>query len=382
MRIAHLSTVHPRDDTRIVHKMCTGLAEAGHAVTLYVADGRGDECSRDIEIVDLGQPRNRLQRASLTAAAMWWRAIRGHHEILHFHDPELIPGALLARRCGQCVIYDIHEYYRLHLRKASALPWLLKEWLAWAYGLLEQCAGRGLNACTVATPHMLNSLEAKKAVIIENHVKPEEIRPGTARSIAREPLVSYIGVLSKDRCVEVMVDAVANTGCRLALAGKWYPPDYRDQIIRRPGWRHVVEWGVIDRQQVQRLLQQSRAGLLIHDMHGDEEHASSTKLFEYMAAGIPVIASDLMFAREVIQRYHCGLLVSPEAGSQGVSTAIRRILTHPDEADRMGQDGRAAVETEYDWNRMQARLNRLYAELRTSAHHRRASGLGGARRFG
>ncbi|QPN62475.1 glycosyltransferase [Synechococcus sp. CBW1004] len=372
MNIAHLSTVHPRDDTRIAKKMCSALAEAGHAVTLYVADGRGDERCRGIQIVDLGQPRSRLQRASLTAAAMWRRAIQARHEILHFHDPELIPGALVARRCGQCVIYDIHEYYRLHLRKASNLPWLLKELLAWAYGLLEQCACRNLNACTVAAPHMLSNLRTKKAVVIENHVRPDELKPGTIRSSERELLVSYIGVLSKDRCVEVMVDAVANSTCRLALAGKWYPPEYRDQIIRRPGWRRVAEWGLIDRIQVQQLLSQSRAGLLIHDLQGDEENSSSNKLFEYMAAGIPVIASNLKFAREVIQRHHCGLLVSPEEGSEAVSAAIDWILTHPDEADRMGQAGRAAIEAEYDWNHMQARLNRLYTELHNANQHSRS----------
>lgn len=365
MNIAHLTTVHCRDDTRIFHKMCRSLAQSGHAVTLYAADGLGDEWRNGVRIVDIGRPRNRVLRASLTSARMWLRACRSDHDILHFHDPELIAGGLIARLAGQCIVYDIHEYYRQHLKTTSGLPKAFNELLVGAYDLAERWASRSLSACIVVSPHMLKALPVRTAVVIENHVRPEEIQPETTPFSERQYLFSYVGVLSADRCVETMVDAVAGRGCRLALAGKWYPPSYRDQMINRPGWRQVEEWGTIDREQVQRLLGQSRAGLLINNLHGDEEHSSSNKLFEYMAAGLPVIASDRKFARDVIQQHHCGLLVSPANDPAAVSAAIDWILEHPDAAERMGRAGRKAIENHYCWNRMHTRLSTLYADLKT-----------------
>jgi glycosyltransferase involved in cell wall biosynthesis len=365
MNVAHLTTVHRRDDTRIFHKMCRSLAQSGHAVTLYVADGLGGEWRHGVRIIDIGRPRNRALRACLTSARMWLRAGRSSHDILHFHDPELIVGGLIARLSGQCIIYDIHEYYRQHLKTISALPKVLNELLASVYDQAERWASRFLSACIVVSPHMLTALRVRTAVVIENHVRPEEIQPETTRFSERPYLLSYVGVLSTDRCVETMVDAVAGSGCRLALAGKWYPPSYRDQMINRPGWRQVEEWGIIDRDQVQRLLGQSRAGLLINNLHGDEEHSSSNKLFEYMAAGLPVIATDRKFARDVIEQHHCGLLVSPATNPDAVRAAIDWILEHPNEAERMGKAGREAIENHYCWNRMHARLLTLYADLKT-----------------
>jgi hypothetical protein len=42
-KIAHLTSAHPRYDTRIFIKMCTSLAMSGYKVSLIVADGQGSE---------------------------------------------------------------------------------------------------------------------------------------------------------------------------------------------------------------------------------------------------------------------------------------------------------------------------------------------------
>ena len=363
MRIAHLTTVHARTDTRIFRKMCRSLTEAGHDVTLYVADGRGDDSINGVRIVDVGQPSSRAGRALLTTTRMWWRALRSRPDILHFHDPELIPGGIVARLGGSRVVYDIHEYYFAHLRETAALPRAASALLAAVYGLLERCASLCLNACIVVSPHMQRVLPLRRSVVVENRVRLEEFHCGSLPSAARPAMVCYVGVLSEVRRVDSMVAAAAMAGARIALAGKWYPQSYREQVARVPGWKAVEEAGQIDRVEMQQLFDRSRAGLLIVDLAGDEVHSSSNKLFEYMAAGLPVIASDLHFAREVIERHRCGLLVSPPTDPQALAAAIGWILAHPEEADRMGQAGRRAVEDEYSWNREQDRLLTLYDEL-------------------
>jgi glycosyltransferase involved in cell wall biosynthesis len=241
-------------------------------------------------------------------------------------------------------------------RAASAL-------LAAAYGLLERCASLCCDACIVVSPHMQRVLPLRRSVVVENRVRVEEFRPGSLPSASRPGRVCYVGVLSQVRRVESMVSAAAMAGARIALAGKWYPQSYREEVARCPGWETVEEAGQIDRGEMQELFDRSRAGLLILDSSGDEGHSSSNKLFEYMAAGLPVIASDLHFAREVIERHRCGLLVSPPTDPQALAAAIGWILAHPEEADLMGQAGRRAVEDEYSWKREQDRLLTLYGEL-------------------
>jgi glycosyltransferase involved in cell wall biosynthesis len=370
MRIAHLTTVHARDDTRIFGKMCRSLAAAGHDVALHVADGLGDATVAGVRIIDVGRPANRVTRATLSAACMWQRATRQRPDILHFHDPELIPGGILARLAGRRIVYDIHEYYRVHLRETAALPGFAAVLLAHAYGAAERCAAACLDACVVVTPHMQRVLPLRRSVVVANHARAEEFRPGPLPASARQPGVCYVGVLSATRLVEVMVDAAATANARLTLAGRWYPQDYRAAVATRPGWGVVDDLGQIDRMRMQQVLDASRAGLLVVDLHGDEVHSSNNKLFEYMAAGLPVIASDVEFVREVVARHGCGLLVSPPADMRAVAAAISWILANPERADSMGKAGRLAVETEYSWEREWLRLLSLYEELCSGGRQR------------
>jgi glycosyltransferase involved in cell wall biosynthesis len=363
MRIAHLTTVHARTDTRITGKMCRSLAAAGHSTTLYVADGLGDSWIDGVRVIDIGKPVNRLWRATLSSAAMWLRARRDEHDILHFHDPELIAGALACRLIGQRIIYDIHEYYRPHLRRTRSLPRWLASLIAKAYGIAERAAAQWLDACVVVSAHMLAVLPLKRAIVVANAVRPEEFSPGPLPHRRRPASVCYVGVLSEERCIGTLVEALPPSDAWLELAGRWYPQDYQHQVEVRPGWERVRRWGEIGRREVQDLMACSRAGMLILDLHGDEQYASSNKLFEYMAAGLPVIASDLPFTREVIERHGCGLLVSAVADGDQIARAIRWLIDNPEEAEQMGQAGRQAVEQIYGWEHEMATLIRLYHDL-------------------
>ena len=86
------------------------------------------------------------------------------------------------------------------------------------------------------------------------------------------------------------------------------------------------------------------------------------KMFEYMAAGIPVIASDFKFWRPIIADTKCGLLVDPQ-DPKSIAGAIEYLLTHPKEAEEMGLRGRNAVEKSYSWQTQEQELLKLYSSL-------------------
>jgi hypothetical protein len=61
-KVAHLSSAHPRYDIRIFSKMCSSLVRHGYQVNLIVADGKGNELKDDINIIDAGSSKSRLDR--------------------------------------------------------------------------------------------------------------------------------------------------------------------------------------------------------------------------------------------------------------------------------------------------------------------------------
>jgi len=83
------------------------------------------------------------------------------------------------------------------------------------------------------------------------------------------------------------------------------------------------------------------------------------QMFEYMAAGLPVIASDFPLWRNIVEEAQCGLLVNPE-DPQAIADALQWIIDHPEEAAAMGLRGQQAVKEKYNWNNEAAKLVEFY----------------------
>ena len=81
-----------------------------------------------------------------------------------------------------------------------------------------------------------------------------------------------------------------------------------------------------------------------------------------MAAGIPVIASNFPVWKEIIDGAQCGLCVDP-LDPKAIAEAIQYLVDHPYEAEKMGKNGRLAVEEKYNWVIEEQKLLQIYGDL-------------------
>jgi glycosyltransferase involved in cell wall biosynthesis len=181
----------------------------------------------------------------------------------------------------------------------------------------------------------------------------------------RRAWVVYAGLLAENRAVLEMVEAMGllpdHLNARLELAGPAEPGLY-DRMARLPGWQRVDFHGYMSRDGVAQLLDCARVGL---ELSYPEEHyldAWPTKMFEYMAAGIPTVATDMPLYRELFGAPGCALLVDPKKPA-AIAEAIHFLLTHDDEAQAMGRRGRALVEAHYQWSTEAQHLLACYGAL-------------------
>ena len=86
------------------------------------------------------------------------------------------------------------------------------------------------------------------------------------------------------------------------------------------------------------------------------------KMFEYMSAGIPVIASDFPLWREIIVGNQCGLCVDPKDPA-AIARAVDYLVQHPNEARQMGENGYSAVLEKYNWTMEEKKLLQLYQDI-------------------
>jgi glycosyltransferase involved in cell wall biosynthesis len=390
--VVHLTTVHPRDDIRIFRKECVSLAQAGYEVVQVVGDGLGDTVVQGVRIVDIGpRPPGRLarmrQQPAKALAAV--RALRP--ALVHLHDPELLPvGAKLARE-GLTVVYDAHEDVPRQLLTKQWIPAWARRPLSAAFEVYENRRVRQLAAVVGATPHITQRFAAVagRSVNVSNFPFLDELAPDAATSSTgthaahhlregpladaglatppgfppRENAVCYVGGIFLTRGAFSMVRALTHLpGVRLILCGRFEDAATEAALRAEPGWAQVDYLGVLGREGVRDVMARSRAGLVTLLPLPSYLDSLPIKMFEYMSASLPVIASDFPLWRDIVQRHACGLCVDPDDPA-AIARAIRQVLDDPAAAQAMGRAGREAVHAHYHWPRAEAELLALYRSL-------------------
>lgn len=368
--VVQITTAHSAFDVRIFHKECRSLARAGFDVTLVVPHD-DDVCVDDVRIVSLPRTTSRARRMT---SGVWraYRAVRRlRADIFHFHDPELLPLGLLLKLTGRRVIYDVHEDLpRQILHKDWIAAWLRRP-IAFAMEVVEQAAARLLDGVVAATPTIGKRFPRHSTAVVQNFPLREEFgRSAGPPQNERPLLLAYIGGIQEVRGAREMVRAIhlvhRHPQARLVMAGEFYPASLEAALRDEPGWNRATFAGLLERREVGDLLSRARIGLILFHPLPNHLEAQPNKLFEYMSAGIPVIASDFPLWREIVSEAECGLLVDP-CDPAAVASAIDALLANPERADRMGRAGREAVTMLFNWERESERLIEFYRRRVASA---------------
>lgn len=381
MRITHISIIHLPFDPRIFRKQCRALAAAGHDVHLVVGGAPKEEVDgiRFHTIAkDPRRPPARRQCSRFLRAAVWAFMLRP--STFHLHDPHLIPLGLLLKLGGSRVVYDVHEDYPAHARtKLAGHP--VRAWLkAGMWKALERLAARTLDHFVCASPAVAARFPRSRTTVVGNfplHARFERASAnGVFRPYAERPnTVVFHGVMAEARGTWDLLRAIelvpADLDCRLRLIGYAKQPE----LERRAALAakiDLIPWQPFS--EVLRELFAARAGVaLLHPHPNHMDAIRSNKLFEYMAAGIPVIAADMPAWRDIVVGTGCGLVADPRDPA-AIAAAIEHLLTHPEEAEAMGERGRAAVHERFNWDGDAARLLSLYRDLQ-DGHRSRSNGL-------
>lgn len=365
MKLTHLTSAHPRFDTRIFHKMCRSLATGGQQINLVVADGKGNEVVDSVRIVDAGGSTGRLDRMRNAPARVLAKALALESDLYHLHDPELIPIGLKLLRRGKRVVFDFHEDVPKQLLGKPYLNKPILWGLSKAFSALEKWAVPQFTGIVAATPFIRDKFLPlnPRTVDINNYPLLGELDAQVPWE-AKQSEVCYVGGIGRIRGIEEVVDAMSRvrTLVRLNLCGRFSEPAVEQACKAATGWGRVNELGFVDRQGVREVLGRSVAGIVTFHPLPNHIDAQPNKMFEYMSAGIPVIASDFPLWREIVVGNQCGLCVDP-LDPEAIARAIDYLVEHPDHARQMGENGRRAVLEKYNWSVEERKLLAFYEEL-------------------
>ena len=375
-RACILSVVRPTRDVRTFHREARSLARAGWDVTVIGRDAGPTATVDGVRIVPL-PPARGAGRVVVQARALRL-ALATRADVHQVTDVELLPAALLLRRAGRTVIYDCIEDYPAYMELKAWIPARLRPLARRAVAAVERIIAPRLDAVLAADDGTAARLRAWGAnvAVVRNFPARDEFRPpppGTPRPID----VVYHGSLPAYH-----LGAMAEIARALAAR----VPGARWRIVGQPdsagaGRRFaaaLARAGLSDRvrlsprvpfPEVKAILASARTGVVPLPDVAKFRVNVPMKLFEYLAAGVAAVASDLPGTRALLDGTDAAVLVPP-GDHDAFADALTDLLRDPARAAAMARRGRAAVEERFHWEREERTLLGVYAGLPSRARVR------------
>lgn len=277
-------------------------------------------------------------------------------DIYQFHDIELIEvGRKLAK--VKKVIFDSHENWKGYVSGLLPQNRLVQYLFSKSFDFYYHKYLRCFRAVFTVSPNFVRDLKrfTENVFMVSNYPSLKSFSYDTINSEKTKDFIyagTVYGISNQINIVKSLNVISKKYNVKYTIVGK-ISEELKNDILHTEGADHVdfINW--VSKDELNKLLVSSRAGLVLLDYvpicGGKEGQLGSNKIFEYMYAGLPVICTDFKLWKElIIDKYKCGICVNP-SDVEGIVKAMDFIMSNPREAQKMGERGREAVLREYNW---------------------------------
>jgi len=372
MKIVHLTSVHHPFDRRIFYKEATSLVGAGFEVHLIAPSKETLPAVVDgVYVHTLKKPKNKFERVLGTGFQVIRKAFGIPADIYHFHDPELIPWCLLLKAAGKRVVMDVHEDYPAQVYGMDWIPKQLRRVVSFAVSILEK-VGAVVFDGIVTTDDILKERFAPlklggRVISAQNYpvISAELFAQQINISKYKAKRIVFLGGLTRARCGEEFITALEMLDDLpfVAYVGGNHNDENIIASLERSKIHGKIRYlGRVPEQQADRVLINSSMSINLYSKHPNNNSIRSNRLFEAMAAGLPVIVSNFPAMASFVQKHSCGIAVNPEDPCE-ISEAIRKLITDPQLAFQLGVNGREVVLKYYLWDIEAGKIYNLYKDI-------------------
>jgi len=362
-----ITTIHAEYDARIYERGLQALVDAGFSVCLVSPWRRPEKPWIDHKWVTLSPPLKRSHRI-IHGLKTFLAALKQPAKSYHFHDIDfLLWGTLLHLIKNIPVVYDCHENYPEEIRYGKLwIPSFLRSLLSIIAKKCEDIAVRIIKYCVVVVPYQEDRFSCLGAhtVLVRNFANWP-----ARRDLSHDHAVICTGSLSPSYGVYILIEIareIKKAGLKipLILADRFESNELKKDvlaIIEKEDLKVSVHPRVLPNE-MDFLLSKGCIALAVEQDSPQKRIAYPTKLFEYMAMGLPIIASDLPYTKELVEKVGCGVTVTSNKAKAYVD-AINSMLKNPEKMNRYRENGFKAVENNYNWFRERNKLVSLFEKL-------------------
>jgi glycosyltransferase involved in cell wall biosynthesis len=371
-----MSSVHRTFDNRIFNKQLSGLSDLGHDVW-FVTPHEKNETVNGVKICNVPIPGNRFLRMTQTTLLIAVKAWKLHADIYQIHDPELLLVAQILRLLGKQVVYDMHENLPKAIRNKLWIHPVLRPIIANFFRFAERILINTIPVLFAETsyktdyPWIRQSRTVLNFPLVGNlsNLKPKK-RPKFT--------ISYIGAVHEERGAIIVLDALKILEKQgLSLNYECVGP-FSNSLLLKMNSRvqelkncKVTFRGFMPASEGMVLISECHIGLAVLKPIGNYIDSYPSKVFEYMALGLPVITSHFPLYKSIVEANKCGLTIDPE-NPQALANAIQRLFEDHNLYESMVDAGRIAAQTKYNWQTQLEVIINFYEELSGKNFQKRA----------
>lgn len=365
-KVCHVTCVHQPEDGRIFRRACTSLAKARYDTYLVEPGDSYDKNS--VHIIGIGQQKKvgRLYRMTAFSEKAYDAAIRVDADLYHLHDPELLQYAKKLKKKGKKVVFDCHENYVEMIKEKKYLPFsnlIAKLFERFSLNLFSRIDG--ITYPAYDEYYDVISRNCKHKCVTGNYPWKSELYDYYSENEPKEENTAcFIGTLSRGHGILEIIKACYSAGYKLYLAGNFYSDDFKNEVFSMREISCVEFLGVINRSKVVEILKKVEVGLcVLHDVGQYYKSQNlSTKVYECMAMGIPVILNDSPYNLDIINKYGFGICVNPE-NNQEIVNALQIYSNNKEMRVEAGKKGQRLFLECFCWDEEQKKLLEMYKQI-------------------
>lgn len=378
MKTVHLGVMHRKNDTRIFIKECHSLKEYGYSVTYITSDVYGDKSDyveNGVKVRFYAYDRKAYGTTKYIYKKIWARHKMSKQisrlieeeaaEILHVHEYNIAFAVrYLKKKFPKLkIIYDVHEDSIGELLGKEKDNWIKRTMRLYSVKRDEHWLIKNASAVIAATDYIGKLCCDRNGVleVVKNFPKLSDISCDNSDLCKRDNVICYVGGVTENRGITRIIRNSREINGKVIIGGS-IEENYRKDLESNYAMlmSEKIEWrGQVSRDGVNQIYKESVLGLCLLLQDPNYINALPIKLFEYMAAGIPVVCSDFPLWRKIVEEAECGIAVDPY-DDKSIIKVINMLLEDRQLAQNMGNNGRRGVLEKYNWATEEKKLLAVY----------------------
>lgn len=369
-KVCHIISGYYRIDARVFQRQCKSLQKNGFEISVLTNDGNPEETIDGIKFYSCELTYNSRIKTMLNATKQFMQKAKEiDADVYQLHSPELFDLGLKLKKLGKIVVYDAHEDLPRHVQEKEWLPKYSRKFISYFVEMYMDYVLKKYDYILTPHSHVVESLKhkVKNIDLVPNFPLVKPLNNFTFEEYSnRSNIICYTGSVypySNQELLASVLNSFENLKYDIAgfidekLLVSLKNINKKDQIT----FHGRIPWG-----ELPNFYQKATIGYVLYDYKLNLGYKlgsyGTNKLFEYMEEGLPFICTDYILWKEICDDYKCGLYVEPGNKLQ-LQNAIKFLINNKLEAYQMGQNGKEAVKSVFNWDIQELKYVKIFNEL-------------------